>query len=86
MISHDRIIECKNMINILKLNAKGIPTRKQTTVIKSVSVDSFNFVMDEILKILDGDLTKVEIIEVHTFAKPNDVSDIDFPSVSSEDK
>ena len=78
MISHDRIVECKRMINILKLNAKGIPTRKQTTVIKSVSVDSFNFVMDEVLKILDGDLTKIEVTEVHTFAKPEDTSGLKF--------
>lgn len=78
MISHDRIVECKNMINILKLNAKSIPTRKQTTVIKSVSIDSFLFVMDEILKILDGDLTKIEVTEVHTFAKPEDTSGLKF--------
>ena len=31
-------------------------------------------------------LTQVEVIEHHTFAKPDDVSQIDFPSVSSEDK
>ena len=78
MNSSNRIKECKDMINVLKLNAKGIPTRKQTTVIKSVSVDSFNFVMDEILKILDGDLTKIEVTEVHTFAKPEDTSGLKF--------
>ena len=78
MNSSNRIKECKDMINVLKLNAKGVPTRKQTTVIKSVSVDSFNFVMDEILKILDGDLTKVEVTEVHTFAKPEDTSGLKF--------
>lgn len=33
-----------------------------------------------------NDTVKVEVTEVHTFAKPDDVSDIDFPSVSSEDK
>lgn len=77
-MTHDRIVECKNMINILKLNAKGIPTRKQTTVIKFVSVDSFNFVMDEILKILDDDLTKIEVTEVHIFAKPEDTSGLKF--------
>lgn len=32
------------------------------------------------------DLKLVEVIEHHTFAKPDDVSQIDFPSVSSEDK
>ena len=31
-------------------------------------------------------LTQIEVIEHHTFAKPDDVSQIDFPSVSSEDK
>lgn len=77
MISHDRLVECKNMINTLKLNAKGIPTRKQTTVIKSVSVDSFNFVMNEILKILDEDLTKIEVTEVYPFAKHEDPGGID---------
>ena len=78
MNSSNRIKECKDMINVLKLNAKGVPTRKQTTVIKSVSVDSFNFVMDEILKILDGDLTKIEVTNVHTFAKPEDTSGLKF--------
>lgn len=78
MISHDRIVECKNMINILKLNAKGIPTMRQTTVIKSVSIDSFNFIMDEVLKILDGDLTKIEVTEVHIIAKPEDTSGLKF--------
>lgn len=29
---------------------------------------------------------KIEIIEHHTFAKPNDVSSIDFPGTSREDK
>lgn len=77
-MKHDRIFECKRMINILKLNAKGIPTSKQTTVIKSVSIDSFLFVMDEVLKILDGDLTKVEVTEFHTFAKPEDTSGLKF--------
>ena len=75
---HDRIVECKNMINILKLNAKGVPNLRQTTVIKSVSIDSFLFIMDEILKILDGDLTKIEITEHHTFAKPEDTSGLKF--------
>lgn len=77
-MTHDRIVECKNMINVLKLNAKGVPAKRNTTVIRSVSVDSFNFVMDEILKILDGDLTKVEVTEVHTFAKPEDTSGLKF--------
>ena len=31
-------------------------------------------------------ILRVEITEVRTFAKPDDVSDIDFPGVSSEDK
>lgn len=78
MNSSNRIKECKDMIKILKLNAKGIPAKKNTTVIKSVSVDSFLFVMDEILKVLDGDLTKVEVTEVHTFAKPEDTSGLKF--------
>ena len=29
---------------------------------------------------------KIEITEHHTFAKPDDVEDLDFPGVSSEDK
>ena len=29
---------------------------------------------------------KIEITEHHTFAKPDDVSDLDFPGISSEDK
>lgn len=33
-----------------------------------------------------NDTVKVEITEVHTFAKPDDVADLDFPGVSSEDK
>lgn len=81
-----RIHECKDMINILKANAKGIPTRKDTTVIKNVKLDSFLFVMDEIIKVLDTKVTEIEITEHHTFAKPDDVSDLDFPGVSSEDK
>lgn len=78
MNSSNRIKECKDMIKILKLNAKGIPGKKNTTVIKSVSVDSFLFVMDEVLKVLDGDLTKVEVTELHTFAKPEDTSGLKF--------
>lgn len=77
-MTDNRINECKNMINVLKLNAKGVPAMKQTTVIKSVSIDSFLFVMDEVLKILDGDLTKIEVTEVHTFAKPEDTSGLKF--------
>ena len=81
-----RIHECKDMINILKANAKGIPSRKNTTVIKNVKLDSFLYVMDEIIKVLDTKITEIEITEHHTFAKPDDVSDLDFPGVSSEDK
>lgn len=33
-----------------------------------------------------GHTVKVEITEHHTFAKPDDVEDLDFPGVSSEDK
>lgn len=29
---------------------------------------------------------QIDITEHHTFAKPDDVSDLDFPGVSSEDK
>ena len=29
---------------------------------------------------------KIEVTEHHTFAKPDDVSDLDFPGISSEDK
>ena len=32
------------------------------------------------------DLKLVEVIEHHTFAKPDDVSQIDFPGASREDK
>lgn len=71
-----RIHECKNMINVLKIQAKGIPTRKNTTVIKDVKLDSFLYIMDEIIKILDTKITEIEITEHHTFAKPDDVSDI----------
>ena len=81
-----RIHECKDMINILKTNAKGIPSRKNTTVIKNVKLDSFLYVMDEIIKVLDSKITEIEVTEHHTFAKPDDVSDLDFPGVSSEDK
>ena len=81
-----RIHECKDMINVLKIQAKGIPTRKNTTVIKDVKLDSFLYIMDEIIKILDTKITEIEITEHHTFAKPDDVEDIDFPGVSSEDK
>ena len=31
-------------------------------------------------------LVMIDITEHHTFAKPDDVSDLDFPGVSSEDK
>jgi hypothetical protein len=81
-----RIHECKDMINVLKIQAKSISTRKNTTVIKDVKLDSFLYIMDEIIKILDTKITEIEITEHHTFAKPNDVSDLDFPGVSSEDK
>lgn len=73
-----RINECKDMINTLKANAKGIPTRKDTTVIKNVKLDSFLFVMDEIIKILDTKITEIEITEHHTFAKPEDVQEVKF--------
>ena len=33
-----------------------------------------------------NDIVRVEVTEVHTFAKPNDVSSIDFPGTSREDK
>lgn len=75
-----RIHECKDMINILKANAKGIPRRKDTTVIKNVKLDSFIYIMDEIIKVLDTKITEIEITEHHTFAKPDDVEDIDFPN------
>ena len=80
-----RIQECKDMINLLKVNAKSIPTRKDTTVIKNVKLDSFLYVMDEIIKVLDTKITEIEITEHHTFANPDDVSDLDFPNSSSED-
>lgn len=74
-----RIHECKDMINILKANAKGIPSRKKnTTVIKNVKLDSFLYVMDEIIKVLDTKITEIEVTEHHTFAKPDDVSGIKF--------
>ena len=73
-----RIHECKDMINILKANAKGIPTRKDTTVIKNVKLDSFLYVMDEIIKVLDTKITEIEITEHHTFAKPEDVEGVKF--------
>ena len=73
-----RIHECKDMINTLKANAKGIPTRKDTTVIKNVKLDSFLYVMDEIIKILDTKITEIEITEHHTFAKPDDVEGLRF--------
>ena len=73
-----RINECKDMINVLKANAKGIPTRKDTTVIKNVTLDSFLYVMDEIIKILDTKINEIEITEHHTFAKPDDVSELRF--------
>ena len=81
-----RIHECKDMINVLKSNAKGIPTRKDTTVIKNVKLDSFLFIMDEIIKVLDTKINEIEITEHYTFAKLDDVSDLDFPNASSEDK
>ena len=81
-----RIHECKDMINVLKSNAKGIPTIKDTTVIKNVKLDSFLYIMDEIIKVLDTKINEIEITEHYTFAKPDDVSNIDFPSVSYEDK
>ena len=73
-----RINECKDMINVLKANAKGIPTRKDTIVIKNVKLDSFLYVMDEIIKVLDTKIIKIEITEHHTFAKPDDVLELRF--------
>lgn len=73
-----RIHECKDMINVLKANAKSIPTRKDTIVIKNIKLDSFLFIMDEIIKVLDTKITEIEITEHHTFANPDDVSDIKF--------
>ena len=35
---------------------------------------------------LSGGPLKVEITEIHQFAKPNDVSSIDFPGTGREDK
>lgn len=54
-MTENRINECKNMINALKENAKSMPSSKykQSTLIKNVNVDSFLFVMNEVLKILD---------------------------------
>lgn len=49
--------------------------------------DNFNCTCDWWNEEYKGnDTVKVEVTEVHTFAKPDDVSDIDFPSLSSEDK
>lgn len=73
-----RIHECKDMINKLKANAKSIPTRKDTTVIKNVKLDSFLFVMNEIIKVLDTKITEIEITEHHTFAKPEDTAGLKF--------
>ena len=78
MISDIRIHECKDIINMLKANAKGIPTRKDITVIENVKLDSFLFVMDEIIKALDTKITEIEITEHHTFASPEDVSKLKF--------
>lgn len=80
-----RIHECKDMINILKVNAKGVHTRQDTTVIKNVKLDSFLYVMDEIIKVLDTKITEIEITEHYTFAKPEEVNNLDFPNSSSED-
>ena len=33
-----------------------------------------------------NDTVKIEVTEHHTFAKPDDVEDLDFPNASSEDK
>lgn len=73
-----RIHECKDMINILKANAKSIPTRKDTVVIKNVKLDSFLFIMNEIIKVLDTKITEIEVTEHHTFAKPEDVEGLKF--------
>ena len=73
-----RIQECKDMINLLKVNAKSIPTRKDTTVIKNVKLDSFLFVMDEIIKVLDTKIIEIEFTEHHTFAKPDELESLKF--------
>ena len=75
-----RIYECKDMINILKANAKGMPIRQDITVIKNVKLDSFLYIMDEIIKVLDTKIDEIEITEHHIFAKPDDVEDVDFPN------
>lgn len=81
-----RIDECKGMIYFLIKNAKNVPSNRHKTVIDHVDVDSFNFVMSEVLNILDGITINVEVTEHHTFAKPDDVEDLDFPNTGSEDK
>ena len=53
-MTDNRIKECKDMINILKANARSVPAVKQRTVIKSVSLDSYLFVLDETLAILNS--------------------------------
>lgn len=73
-----RIHECKDMINVLKANAKDVPVLKDTIVIKNVKLDSFLFVMNELIKVLDTKITEIEITEHHTFASPEDVSKLKF--------
>lgn len=53
-MTENRIKECKDMINIIKSNARRVPAVKQRTVIKSVSLASYLFVLDETLSILNS--------------------------------
>lgn len=53
-MTDNRIKECKDMINIIKSNARSVPAVKQRTVIKSVSLATYLFVLDETLSILNS--------------------------------
>ena len=64
----------------------GIPRHRMSTVLFDVHPETFRRIMEAAADLVQDYVEYIEVEEHHTFAKPDDVSDIDFPSVSSEDK
>ena len=79
---------CGNCSNIIREYKEGIPDGNCAIQHIMNMIDN----APTVYKPSDNDITDfypkimVEVTEHHTFAKPDDVEDLDFPGVSSEDK
>lgn len=83
-MTDSRIQECKDMLNILKANARSVTAVKQRTVVKSVSLASYLFVLDETLAILNSLEAENNSLKKENSILHNAISDnkIDFPNSS----